>query len=78
MALKDIGAIEALLGRAATARTEAADHGTFVVSQGVPVLVVFASKPLEMVFARGNGTLLRALVLVRKKMSFKILHVPAT
>lgn len=77
MSLEDISAVEALLCGAAATRTEAADHGTFVVSEGMSVLVVLASKALCVVLACRYWALLWTLVLVCEHMCLEILDMPS-
>ena len=78
MSLENISAVEALLGSAAAAWAEAADHGPRIVGQSVSVLVVFSSEPLCVVFARGDWALLGPFVLMRQHVSLEILDVSAT
>jgi hypothetical protein len=78
MSLEHICAVEALLGRAARAWAETTYHGSFVVRQCVPVLVVLARETLGVVFASRDRTFLWALVLVCEHVRLEILEVPAT
>jgi len=78
MSFEHICAVEALLGRAARAWTETADHGSLVVCQSVSVLVVLARKAFSVVLARRDRTLLRALILVCEHVRLEVLEVSAT
>jgi hypothetical protein len=78
MPLEHVRTVEALLGRAARAWTETTYHGSLVVRQCVPVLVVLASKAFCVVFASRDGTFLWALVLVCEHVRLEVLEVPAT
>ena len=77
MSLEHIRAIEALLGRTARPWTEAADHGSFVMCQGVTILVVFPCKAFGVVFACRDRTFLRTLILVCEHVRLEIFEVPA-
>ena len=77
VSFEDVCAIEALLGSTSAAGTEAADHGTFVVGQSVPILVVLSREAFCVVFACWNGTLFWALVLMSKHVCLEVLEVPA-
>ena len=77
MSLEYVGAIEALLGCAATARTEPAHHRTLVVRQGVSILVVFACETFGMVFACWNRALFRSLILMRQHVRLEVLDMSA-
>lgn len=72
MSFKDVGAVEALLRCRSTAGTKAADHSTFVVSEGVPVLIVLPCETFDVVLACGDWALLWPFVLVRKHMSLQV------
>jgi len=72
--LKNVGAVERLLGRRAGARAEAADHRTLVVRQGVAVLVVLAREALGVVVAGRDGALLGPLGLVGEHVCFEVLE----
>jgi hypothetical protein len=74
MALEDVGAVEALLGRGARPGAEAAHHRTLVVGQCVAVLVVLASESLDVVLACLDRALLWPLILVREHMGLEILE----
>lgn len=56
--LEDICSIEALLRRRARAGAESADHSTFVMRQGMTVLIVLSCKSLLVVLARCDGAFL--------------------
>lgn len=75
MPLEDIGAIEALLCGASTARAEAADHRSLVMGEGVSILVVLPSETLGVVFTSRNRALLGSLVLVSEHVSLQVLHM---
>lgn len=74
VSLEDICAVERLLSRGARSGTEATDHGALVVGQGVAVLVILASKPLDVVFTRHDGALLGSLSLVSEHVRLEILE----
>ena len=78
MSLEYVRTIEALLSRATGAWAEAAYHGSLVVRQCVPVLVVLAREALSVVFASRDRTFLWALVLVCEHVRLEVLEVPAT
>lgn len=61
MTLKNIGPIEGLFGRGPRSGTETANHGPFVMGQGVPILVVLARETFDVVFARKNRAFLGSL-----------------
>ena len=72
MPLEDIGAVEALFRSGPGSRTEAADHGTLVMRQGMSVLVVFPCEALEVIFTGDDGALLWSFRLVREHVGFEI------
>lgn len=74
VSLEDICAVERLLSRGARSGTEATDHSALVVGQGVAVLVILASKPLDVVFTRHDGALLGSLSLVSEHVRLEILE----
>lgn len=74
MALEHVGAVEGLLGSGARAGAEATDHGALVMGQGVAVLVVLASKALDVVLAGLDGALLGALRLVGEHVRLEVLE----
>jgi hypothetical protein len=74
MSLEDIGAVEAFLRSSARARAETAHHGSLVVRQGVPVLVILACEALDVVFAGLDWALLGTLSLVGEHVSLQILE----
>ena len=74
MSLEDISAVEALLRRSTRAGAETADHCAFVVGQGMPVLVIFARKSLDVVLASLDRTLLRTLGLMGEHVSLQVLE----
>lgn len=78
MSLEHVRTVEALLGRAARAWAEPAYHGSLVVCQCVPVLVVLAREALCVVLASRDRAFLWALVLVCEHVRLKVLEVPAT
>lgn len=78
MSLEDVRAVEALLGRRAGARAEAAHHGPLVVGQGVAVLVVFASEALGVVLTGDDRTFLRPFGLVGEHVGLQVLEDAAT
>lgn len=76
MSLEDIGAVKALLGGSARAGAETADHGTFVVRESVPVLVVLPCEALDVVLAGLNWALLRSLRLMSEHVCLQVLERP--
>ena len=52
MAIKDIGAVEALLDRRLRARAEITYHDTLVVRKSVPIFVILSSELFLMIFTR--------------------------
>jgi hypothetical protein len=78
MSLEHISAVKALLSCGPRARTEAANHGTLIMRQSVSVLVVLASKSLDMVLACLDGALLGSLSLVSEHVGLQILERAAT
>jgi len=78
MSLEDICAVETLLTRTTTARTEPANHCSFIVSQCVPVLVVFAGEPLDVVVTGWNRALFWSFVLVCEHVRLEVFDVSAT
>ena len=58
VSLENIGPVKALLGWRPRSWAEATDHGTFVVGQGVSVLVVLSSKALLIIFTGQDGAFL--------------------
>lgn len=78
MPLEDISAIETLLCSRSTTRAEATDHGTFVVSEGVSVLVVLPCEALDVVFAGSDWALLWPLVLVGKHVCLQVFEDTST
>jgi hypothetical protein len=74
MPLEYVGTVERLLSRGTGARTEPTYHGTFVVRQGVSVLVVLPGEPFVVVFASSDGALLWSLGLVGKHVRLQILE----
>lgn len=78
MTLEDIGAVEALLRGGAGSRAEIAHHGTLIVCQGVPVLVVLACEAFLVILARNDWTFLRSLRLMGQHMSLQIFEYSST
>jgi hypothetical protein len=78
MSLEHVRTVKALLGRAARAWAETAYHGSLVVRQCVPVLVVLACEALSVVFASRDWTFLWALILVCEHVRLEVFEVPAT
>ena len=74
MTFEHICAIETLLQRGAGTRAETANHRALVVRQGVAVLVVLASKALDVVVAGGDRTLLWTFQLMGEHMGLDILE----
>lgn len=74
VSLEYICSVERLFGRRPRARAEAANHGALVVGQCVAVLVVFAGKTLDVVFAGLDGTLLGSLILVSEHVRLEVLE----
>lgn len=72
MALENIGPVEALLGWGARAGTEAAHHSSFIMGQGVPILIVLAGEALVMVSAGHDWALFRTLGLMCEHMRLEI------
>ena len=71
--LEYIRTVESLfVGRACT-MTEWADHGPFIVGEGMPVFVVFACKSFRVIFTRLDGAFLRSLFHVGKHVGSNIL-----
>jgi hypothetical protein len=68
VSLEDICSVERLLVGGPRARAKRAGYGALVVRQSVAVLVVLASKALDVIFAAFDGTLLRPLLLVGEHM----------
>lgn len=77
MPLEDIGAIEALFAGTTAARAETTDHCAFVVCESMPILVVFPSKALDMVFAGRDRAFLWPLILMREHVCFEVFDLPA-
>jgi hypothetical protein len=77
MSLEDVCAVKALLRRASRTGAEAAHHRSFVMRQGVSVLVVFAGEALGVVLAGRDGALFRPLVLVGEHVRFEVFEVSA-
>lgn len=75
MPLEDVCAVEAFLSCAAAAWTETTHHCTLVVCQSVSVLIVLPGETLDVVFATGNRTLLRSLVLMSEHVGLEIFDV---
>lgn len=61
MALEDVSAVEALFRGGAGAWAETADHCSFVVGEGVAVLVILARESLDVVLAVQDRALLWSL-----------------
>ena len=78
MPLEDIGAVEGLFSRRATARTETANHCALVMCKGMSVFVVLACKAFGVVLARGDGALLWPLVLVCEHVGLEVLEDAST
>lgn len=74
MAFEDIGAVEGFFHGGAGAGTEAANHGAFIVGEGVALAVVFAGEAFLGVFAGRDWTLLGTSELVGKLMGTVILR----
>lgn len=74
VSLEDVGAVKRLLGRRPRSGAEATDHVALVVRQGMTVLVILASKPLNVVLASGDGALFRALSLMGEHVGLEILE----
>jgi hypothetical protein len=72
--LENIGPVKGLLGGRARARAESTHHGTLIVGQGMPVLVVFASKAFDVVLTREDGAFLGSLRLMRKHVGLEVLE----
>ena len=75
MSLEDIGTIEALFSRAATAWTETAHHCAFVVCQGMSILVIFPREAFRVILACRDWTFLRPLVLVCEHVRLQVLDM---
>lgn len=78
VALEDVGAVEALFRGGTGARAETAYHGSFVVGQGVAVLVVLAGEALDVVLAVQDWALLWSLRLVSQHVGFQVFEDSAT
>lgn len=74
VSLEDVGAVKRLLGGRPRSGAEATDHVALVVRQGMTVLVILASKPLNVVLACRDGALLRALSLMGEHVGLEILE----
>jgi hypothetical protein len=72
--LEHVGAVKALLRSRSASRTEAANHGSLVVSKCVAVLVVLACEALDVVFACGDWAFLGPLVLVCEHVCLQVLE----
>jgi hypothetical protein len=78
VSLEDVGAVKRLLSCRTGARTEPAHHGTLVMGESVPILIVFSCEPFEMVFAGCDWALLRPFILVGEHVGFEILEDAST
>jgi hypothetical protein len=74
MTLEYIGAVEALFSRRSGTGTESTHHCPFVMGQCVSIFVIFACKPLEVVFAVDDRAFFRSLALVGQHVSPEILE----
>ena len=70
MSFEYVRTVERFLRRRPRSGTEATNHGAFVMSEGMSILVIFARKALLAIFTAGNWTLLGAFSLMSKHMSF--------
>ena len=77
MSLENISTVEALLGSRARTWAEATHHGSFVVGQGVPILVVFARETFPVVFARHNWAFFRPFALMGEHVGFEVFEEAA-
>lgn len=78
MTFEDVSSIEALLRRGARSWAESADHVTLVVSQGVAILIIFASESLVVVGAVDDWALLGSLGLMGEHVGLEILEWSST
>lgn len=74
VALEDVGTIKAFLRGRAGSWAESTDHVPFVVSEGVTIFVVLASKAFLVISTGSDWALLRPLRLMGKHMRFQILE----
>jgi hypothetical protein len=72
VALEDIGTVERLLVGGPRAGTEATHHCSFVVGQGVPVLIVLPREPFDVVVTCLDWALLGTLILMRQHVCFQV------
>lgn len=77
MSFENIRAVKRLLSSGARAWAEAAHHGSFVVGQGVAVLVVFSCETFDMVIASLNRAFFGSFILMSQHVSLQILKYPS-
>lgn len=78
MSLEDVGSVEALFGWRPRSWAEAADHGAFVVGQGVSVLIVLSSEAFLVIFTGQDGAFFGPFRLMGQHMSLEVLEDFAT